>query len=53
MEKPVDIMTPQAVTIYCKVLVIQEGQYTEIVVEDLNRNITDDLKYVTIVRLPN
>ena len=46
-------MTPQAVTIYCKVLVIQEGQYTEIVVEDLNRNITDDLKYVTIVRLPN
>lgn len=41
------------ITIYCKVLVIQEGLYSEIVVEDLNRELTDDLKYVTIVKLPN
>lgn len=41
------------ITIYCKVLVIQEGLYSEIVVEDLNRELTDDLKYVTVVKLPN
>ena len=52
MEKFVDIMS-QIITIYCKILVIQEGQYTEIVVEDLNREVTDDLKYVSIVKLPN
>nr|DAE19942.1 MAG TPA: hypothetical protein [CrAss-like virus sp. ctYsL76] len=43
----------EIITIYCKVLVIQEGQYREIVVEDLNRDFTDDLKYVTVVQLPN
>lgn len=43
----------QIITIYCKVLVIQEGQYQEIVVEDLNRELTDDLKYISVVRLPN
>jgi hypothetical protein len=42
----------QTITIYCKILVIQEGQYSEIVVEDLNRDYTDDLKYVTVVKLP-
>lgn len=41
------------ITIYCKVLVIQEGLYSEIVAEDLNRELTDDLKYVTVVKLPN
>lgn len=41
------------VTIKCKVLVIREGQYSELVVEDLNREYTDDLKYVMIVALPN
>jgi hypothetical protein len=42
----------QTITIYCKILVIQDGQYSEIVVEDLNRDYTDDLKYVTVVKLP-
>lgn len=42
----------QTITIFCKILVIQEGQYSEIVVEDLNRDFTDDLKYVTVVKLP-
>lgn len=41
------------VTIYCKILVIRECQYTDIVVEDLNRDVTDDLKYVTVVKTPN
>lgn len=52
MEKSVD-MSSQVITIYCKILVIQEGQYQVIVVEDLNREYTDDLKYVTVVKLPN
>jgi hypothetical protein len=43
----------QPITIFCKVLVVRNGQYTEIVVEDLNRDYTDDLKYVCVVRLPN
>lgn len=46
-------MPAQTITIYCKVLVIQDGQYIEMVVEDLNRDVTDDLKYVTVVKLPN
>lgn len=41
------------ITILGKILAIQENQYTEIVVEDLNRDYTDDLKYVTLVILPN
>lgn len=41
------------VTIYCRVKAIQRGQYTAIVVEDLNRYETDDLKYVTVIKLPN
>lgn len=41
------------ITIYCKIVAIREGQYTEIVVEDLQRDYTDDLKFVTVVKLPN
>lgn len=40
------------ITILSKIVAIREGQYTEIVVEDLNRDFTDDLKYVTVVKLP-
>ena len=46
-------MLSQIITIYCKVLVIQDGQYQEIVVEDLNREPIDDLKYISVVKLPN
>lgn len=46
-------MPSQIITIYCKVLVIQDGQYQEIVVEDLNREPIDDLKYISVVKLPN
>ena len=46
-------MSPSIITIYSKILVVQEGQYREIVVEDLNRDPTDDLKYVSLVQLPN
>lgn len=53
MEKSVNTIQEQILTIYCKILVIRNGQYLEIVVEDLNRSPTDDLKYVTVVRLPN
>lgn len=42
----------QTITILSKIVAIREGQYTEIVVEDLNRDFTDDLKYVTVVKLP-
>lgn len=41
------------ITIYCRILEIRYNLYTEIVIEDLNRDFTDDLKYVTIVKLPN
>lgn len=41
------------ITIYSKILVIRSNQYSEIVVEDLNREYTDDLKYLTVVKLPN
>lgn len=41
------------ITIYCKIKAIDEGQYTLIVVEDLKRDYNDDLKYVTVVKLPN
>lgn len=44
---------PQIITVYCKICAIEEGQYTAIVVEDLNRDYTDDLKYVTVIKLPN
>ena len=44
----------QAITIHCKIVAIQEdGQYTHIVLEDQSRNYDDDLKYVTVVKLPN
>lgn len=46
-------MSAQIITIRCKILVIQDGQYQEIIVEDLNREPTDDLKYVSVVKLPN
>lgn len=41
------------ITIFGKVVAKQENQYTEIVVDDINRDYTDDLKYVTLVVLPN
>jgi hypothetical protein len=44
----------QTITIHCKIVAIQnDNQYTHIVVEDLSRNYDDDLKYVTVVKLPN
>lgn len=49
--KCVDML--QTITIYCKILVIDENQYTHIVVEDLGRDYSDDLKYVTVTLLPN
>ena len=45
--------TPQTLTIYCRVVAISDNQYTAIVVEDLERDYTDDLKYVTVVKCPN
>ena len=45
--------TTQTITIHCKIVAIEDGQYTAIVVEDLNRIETDDLKYVTVVKGPN
>ena len=45
--------TTQTITIHCKIVAIEDGQYTAIVVEDLNRIETDDLKYVTVVKCPN
>lgn len=44
---------PSTITLLCKILAIQEGQYTDIIVEDLNRSYTDELKYVSLVKLPN
>ena len=44
--------TANTITILCKILKIREGLYTDIILEDLNREITDDLKYVTVVKLP-
>lgn len=41
------------ITLYCKIVAIEIGSYTNIVIEDLNRSYSDDLKYVTIVKLPN
>lgn len=41
------------ITIKCKIEAIQPGQYSIIVVSDLNRASTDDLKYVMITLLPN
>lgn len=41
------------ITIYCKIRAIQNKQYTDIVVEDLDRTPDDDYKYVTVVLLPN
>lgn len=41
------------ITIKCEIVAIQRQQYTNIVVEDLNRVATDDLKYITVVILPN
>lgn len=41
------------ITIYCRVLAIRESQYSEIVVEDLNRDSIDDLKYIMVTKLPN
>ena len=40
-------------TIKCKILIIQNAQYSHIIVDDLNRNADDELKYVDVVLLPN
>ena len=40
-------------TIYCKIVAIDENQYSAIVVEDLNRVESDDLKYITVIKCPN
>lgn len=40
------------ITIKCKVLIAEDWQYLTYVVEDLNRDFTDDFKYVTVVRPP-
>lgn len=40
-------------TIYCQIKAILPGLYTQLVVEDLNREYTDVYKYVTVVRCPN
>lgn len=41
------------ITIKCRIVAKQAGQYTNLVFEDLNRDPTDDLKYITVVLLPN
>lgn len=41
------------ITIKCCLVAIQTGQYSKLVFEDLNRDPCDDLKYVTVVMLPN
>lgn len=41
------------ITIKGEIVAIQQRQYTNIVVEDLNRTSTDDFKYITVVILPN
>ena len=41
------------ITVYAKIIQIKEGQYTYIIAEDLNREPTDDYKYLTLVQLPN
>lgn len=46
-------MNKDIITLYCKIVAIEIGLYTNIVIEDLNRSYSDDLKYVTIVKLPN
>lgn len=44
----------QTITIHCKIVAIQDnGRYTHIVLEDQSRDYDDDLKYVTVVKLPN
>lgn len=46
-------MNKDIITLYCKIVAIEIGLYTNIVIEDLNRSYSDDLKYITIVKLPN
>lgn len=41
------------ITIFAKIVAKQSGQYTHLVFEDLNREPTDDLKYITVVVVPN
>lgn len=48
-----NLYNTSTITIFGKVVAKQENQYTEIVVDDMNRDYTDDLKYVTLVVLPN
>ena len=43
----------QYITLKCKICAIQDGLYTSIVFEDLNRELTDELKYIYCVKLPN
>lgn len=44
---------PTTITIFCRVLAVQDFQYKAYVVEDLNRPETDELRYITVVRVPN
>ena len=41
------------ITIYAKILQTRESQYTYIIAEDLNREPSDDYKYITLILLPN
>lgn len=48
------IIMSQAITIHCKIVAVKEdGRYTLMVLEDQSRDYTDDLKYVTVVKMPN
>lgn len=40
-------------TINARILQIDDSQYTIVIVEDLNRDILDEYKYITLVQLPN
>lgn len=40
-------------TIRCRILAINKGQYTELIVENLNRDLSDWYRYISIVYLPN
>lgn len=40
-------------TLKCKLVAIQEGQYTNYVFEDLDKEFNSDLKYITCTKPPN
>lgn len=51
--KDEEVTKPTTITIFAKVLAMQDFQYQAYVVEDLNRHENDELKYITVVRVPN